>query len=660
MTDTMRTNRSITPALGPWFLAIGYLLLVMPCVRAVDCITATIQITNAPSAADTLDVNSDTRTWYVAVTNPATEILIGATPEASTTNLWNHTVAAPFSGPIIPRWDATNQISLIGAVGEAMAVTASGTWATVTYSTQAVTLLYTVRVPITGEDASIRTNIATLLATNMTEFSQLPFAEYSTLMQNAVGLTSTQTISGPKTWSGANTFANINTTNLVNHGNAVSSPGVTGNLSEQFGTSAEATNDLSLAVGYSAFAGGAASMSVGNASRATDSASMAVGSGAEATAPNAVAVGTSSSAGGEESLALGNQASAAYDYSIAIGSLATATTTNQIILGNAGHSTLIEGDLHVAGTTTLAGFSGTAASVTNGTFTGPTLISGKQTGLPFESYDTDSTTLQLGLDALASGTETVAAGHISEATGNYSTAVGSTAVADMNYSTAIGYGSDTTVTNQIRLGTASETVSMPGPACVGGNASIGSDAATFPASLAGGLYLVNGTAASADPGGGAALWSASGVLQYRTSGSSEGAGGICYVHNRAAETVGSGTGYTLTTSYALVDFSGTDPDVTLPSAGTWLILATIQWQADAAGAGDHIYYRLYNVTDSTDVSNTEIHTTDTLNSCYQLAHITGLLTTTTAKRVRLEGKNATSARGVVMSTGTKLTYIRLY
>ena len=63
---------------------------------------------------------------------------------------------------------------------------------------------------------------------------------------------------------------------------------------------------------------------------------------------------------------------------------------------------------------------------------------------------------------------------------------------------------------------------------------------------------------------------------YRSSASSEGAGQVNRVHNRAAEVVGSGSDYALTGSTAQIDFGGTDAEFnTLPTAGTYLVTAVV-------------------------------------------------------------------------------------
>lgn len=345
---------------------------------ASDRITATLTITNTPADALTLVVNSDTRTWKTTVATPASEIAVTNSIASSATNLWLHLVYYPLSR-VTPRWLSTTQISLAGVTGDALTLTATD-WGTVTYSTQAVTSLVGVRVPLASEPEAVRTNTATSLATGIAAYSQAPFAEYSVALQNLVGLTSTQTVSGPKTYTGAAVFGGgITTTNLVNYGDAISSPG-TASGAEQIGTGAVASKQSALAVGRNSLASGDSSMALGNAAEATDVGSVAVGHAAGSTGLGSVALGSSSIVGGDGAIGVGMLSNANYDRSVAVGFGAATTQTNQIMLGISSASTRIPGALHVAGATTLASVSGTVVALTNGTYTAPTITGATLTG----------------------------------------------------------------------------------------------------------------------------------------------------------------------------------------------------------------------------------------------------------------------------------------
>jgi hypothetical protein len=97
-----------------------------------------------------------------------------------------------------------------------------------------------------------------------------------------------------------------------------------------------------------------------------------------------------------------------------------------------------------------------------------------------------------------------------------------------------------------------------------------------PASLAKGLVLADGTAATADPTTASAIWSIGGALQYRTSGAGEGSGQTNRLHNFGLSVYATGTVYTLTAVSAAVDFGTTDPIVTVTAAGTYAIRGRVK------------------------------------------------------------------------------------
>jgi len=182
------------------FLAFGLIATAQTQSR----ITATITVTNSTIGLDTIVVNGDTRTWTNVVNNSANQILANADIATSTTNLWNHISANQFAGPVIPQFAATNVINLIGAIGSPMVISFNGTWATVSLSTQTVSTLTTVRVPMSSEQNSVRTNVATLIVTNLDTYSQIKWGTASPLLANFDSLAGNQTVTGAKTLSNTN------------------------------------------------------------------------------------------------------------------------------------------------------------------------------------------------------------------------------------------------------------------------------------------------------------------------------------------------------------------------------------------------------------------------------------------------------------------------
>ena len=120
-----------------------------------------------------------------------------------------------------------------------------------------------------------------------------------------------------------------------------------------------------------------------------------------------------------------------------------------------------------------------------------------------------------------------------------------------------------------------------------------------------GDHVLNGIALISDPAAGTGIWGAAG-LKYRSSTAGEGDGQTNHVHNRFEETTAVGTVYTFTTSMAKVAFGTTSPEVTLPTAGTWLILArlTIDY-ATATTTNQTVTVKIRNVTDGADLGGSQ-------------------------------------------------------
>lgn len=195
-------------------------------------------------------------------------------------------------------------------------------------------------------------------------------------------------------------------------------------------------------------------------------------------------------------------------------------------------------------------------------------------------------------------------------------------------------------------------------ATVTGNLGIGASALAVPTSLNNGLYITNGTAPTADPANGFVMWSTSGSPMYRGNG--DGSGNARYMHNTATQTVGTGSNYTFPdTAYHRVDFSGSDPECTVPTAGTYLIICDVSITAGVY-ASDAFVVKLYNSTAAADISYSE-RTLSTL-----IENSTGHVTTTmvvtlgSASTIQLYAANATAARGRVNATETTIMYVRLY
>lgn len=170
-----------------------------------DRITATITITNTPADTATIVVNGTTRTWKTTVATASTQIAVTNSIQASTTNLYRHLLLYPLTS-VQARYNATNKLDLAGTDGTAMTVSFSGSWASVAYATNTTTNSFGVRVPLTNEDPSVGTNIASLLVSGIGALSTNAFAATDSAVSNLVNVSASQTVSGAKTFSSASSL----------------------------------------------------------------------------------------------------------------------------------------------------------------------------------------------------------------------------------------------------------------------------------------------------------------------------------------------------------------------------------------------------------------------------------------------------------------------
>lgn len=351
------------------------ILMLCACaaLNAADRIKITLTVTNTPTEGLELVVNTDTRTWTNTVGTPASDILIGSDEGDSATNLYQHIAATPFSGPMVLGFSSSNVVTLLGTLGQAMSATATD-WATVTYSTQTVTSLTVVRVPMSGVTEYERTNHATLLTAGLEDYAQAAVDNTSTFASSLVGTDNAQAITGAKT------LLSVTTSNLVNVGDAISSTGSGGTYSLQLGSGADASAARSTAIGYTAAssdtnaislgyaatASGVGSMALGTSAIASGTNSVALGQDASATGVDSIALGVSSGVLGDNAMALGKSADADYDGSVSIGYGVATTAAGEIRIGVTTNDVVIPGELTVSTSITNTTYHGTVGNVTSG------------------------------------------------------------------------------------------------------------------------------------------------------------------------------------------------------------------------------------------------------------------------------------------------------
>lgn len=356
-----------------FYLLLVLLVLALPVhLQAADQrVTLSITLTNLPVTSNTLVFTapaSKTITW----TNVASSanVITGATIAASATNLFRNLAAYAIGAPrlIVSSMTNATNFTIVGEVNQNIAVTPTGTgagnWCSLVLATQTVTTLTTVRVPIASEPtAAARTNVASLLAQGITDYSTNAIGSNSTALLHALQLnTNAQQVLGPKSFDKLNGGTNIGTlyggwtsgatninpinTNTINYGNALRSEGIGGNSLQlgsnalakalrtiAIGADAFATNSDAIAIGNGAISTNTDSIALGRASRASTSTAMALGLSATATGEAANALGSEAVATGYADLATGKEATASGGSSSAYGAGSAATATNSTAVG---------------------------------------------------------------------------------------------------------------------------------------------------------------------------------------------------------------------------------------------------------------------------------------------------------------------------------------
>lgn len=391
------------------FLVILFVLCVafLSNAEAADRITATIAVTNAPLGnSNTITINGNIRTFTNAVTgSPGTLVQQTNSIPWTATNLINQLTDYRVSQFHFLGQSASNNVRITGTVGEALTVSLAGLWGTITYSTQNVTIANVVRVPMSAEYDTNRAWIASLTVLGLSDYATNGFSTNAAALANYVS-------------KGASALQEIISPVLFSGGLRGS------NVRQTNGFTSAFTNINSVSSNHVNF---------GNAIRSEGSGgnSFQAGSNALAVGTFSVAIGNGSIASNTTTLAIGTEAKATNDYSMAVGNSAIAGGTDTLAVGRGAQA--YESSAMAVGQGAIAQGTGAVA---------------------LQSEVTGNSSIGIGASSSVSATN--------------STVVGPGATSVYNDSSAFGKNATTTTTNQIRLGTSSDTVSIPGMLDVSG------------------------------------------------------------------------------------------------------------------------------------------------------------------------------------------------
>jgi trimeric autotransporter adhesin len=412
---------------------LAFLLLALAMPAFGQRVTLTVTVTNKAVTGDTLVVNGVTR-YFTNAQGSATFLTNLTSINATKTNVFKQIASYPLTALTLTdggtnTGSASNQFRLSGT---SISASLGGTWGYLTLSTQAGSSTFTMLYPVANVVGETnRTNQSSDIVAGLNTYATNLLATNAGVLGNYLtkGASTQQVVVAPVQFNGtlraggavaltngfARAITNINpvTSNLVNYGQAIRSEGSGGN-SLQVGSNATASGALSMAVGNGAVASAANATALGVGSTATNTDATAIGSAAIA-GEYGVAAGSGALATGTKATAIGWSANSPGNFSTAIGNGSGANEDYAIAIGGG----LVDAPNGIAiGNNAEAG-AGTIGS------------------------------MAIGIGAFAGYSNSLALGPQDHA-GN--------AVA-------------TTTTNQLRLGTANHTVSIPGQLLVSGTQS---------------------------------------------------------------------------------------------------------------------------------------------------------------------------------------------
>lgn len=131
--------------------------------------------------------------------------------------------------------------------------------------------------------------------------------------------------------------------------------------------------------------------------------------------------------------------------------------------------------------------------------------------------------------------------------------------------------------------------------------------------------------------------------------------------NSNAVVTGGTTDYSLTASYAKVDFGTNDMEVIVATPGTYLFIVSILGVCDAAGVSRPWDLKLFNANTATDIPNSETTVRLQDSTLSQTFVFSALVTTTVANHtIQLYAKsNSAAATQTIFFSQSRMIWVRL-
>jgi hypothetical protein len=173
-----------------------------------------------------------------------------------------------------------------------------------------------------------------------------------------------------------------------------------------------------------------------------------------------------------------------------------------------------------------------------------------------------------------------------------------------------------------------------------------------------GLTITGPQGAKGDKGDTGAMGATGATGSPGATGAAGPAGSTATNANTTA--VGTGADYTMTNAYAKVTFGVTDLEVTLPTAGTYLVMVKLEFLQDS-GTKKAWSLKLFNSTTAADVSNSEWNQWFDADPLFNSMTFWALVTTASVNNVIqiYAISSANTATQTINVSGSKMTYVQL-
>ncbi|HEX7860832.1 MAG TPA: hypothetical protein VF773_10925 [Verrucomicrobiae bacterium] len=182
-----------------------FIALAVSLQAADSLFTVTINFTGIPANGDSVTANGKVWTFRTTVTSPSTEVLIGASAQATADNYFAKIQSDPY--PSISSAQQLTVVRLAGAANFTITASKVGAWGTVTVTSTTLNR-HPVTYPFSAREDKLA--MANAIIEGLRDYAVVVFPANTPALANFVSLSGAQTITGAKILQGDNSFSGAN------------------------------------------------------------------------------------------------------------------------------------------------------------------------------------------------------------------------------------------------------------------------------------------------------------------------------------------------------------------------------------------------------------------------------------------------------------------